>query len=90
MKKKYQKPSMYVECFVLSQVVAENCHLHEETLTFGTPNSGDPTSCGWDDGLGGITWTNNGKCNEYMNENDKIEAGCYHNPSGPFTLFGLS
>ena len=89
MKKKYEKPGMYVENFSLSQSIAAGGCGAAQNPTLGKPSSADIHTCGWDVG-GIITWINTPACNDLADENDPYAGVCYNNPNGYPTIFSLS
>ena len=95
MKKKYEKPGLYIESFALSQAIALNCNLghKRDEGTLGEPNYGDSMSCGWKGPDGKNYWTSDlvNKCtDEQYGPNDDVGFGCYNNPSATNALFAYS
>ena len=88
MKLKYKKPDFAVEHFDLAQSIAAGCSaIHNST--FGKPNQGNITECGWDVG-GAVIWTNTDfskGCNTGSSPNEEILGVCYNNPNGHSIVF---
>ena len=90
MKKKYEKPGLYIENFAVSQYIATDCGFDREHDTNGKPNMGDNSSCGWDMG-GVITWIgSNTKFNSFEDPDTPLEVYCYNNVSGGLNAFNYS
>lgn len=94
MKMKYTKPSMAVEVFTLSQMIATNCNITEEMWPiYGKPNHQEKGSCGWLDPTGELLWTSeangcgDGGSDGYEPVDVKIGMLCYNNYDGGYTIF---
>ena len=90
MKKKYEKPGLYVENFALSQAIATPCGA-KPNGSLGKPSYADQGSCGWDMG-NFIVWveTVNSPCNDYEDANTVVDGVCYNNPSPGNAIFSYS
>lgn len=89
MKKMYTKPCFAVELFTMSQSIASGCDLPPEGSTFGSPNYGGKTECGWN--IGGLIvfqTVENGCTHVQVGPDDQFMGYCYNNPDGGLTVFG--
>ena len=90
MKKKYEKPGLYIENFALSQSIAMDCNLDKKNSgTVGFPTHGDIDTCGWSDSVD-VVWLNTTNCTQIADNDFIVDAGCYNNPAGLTSLFAFS
>lgn len=90
MKKKYEKPGLYIENFALSQSIAADCNIERnDPGTLGFPTQGDSTLCGWDL-IGVVIWSTTEKCNDIHEADEQVFGFCYNNPSGGTPIFNYS
>lgn len=81
MKRRYKKPTLIVESFMLSQTIASNCG---ENLDLGMATMGTKETCGWD--IGGIEIFMDPAVCDLPTE--FFEGVCYHAPEGGMNVFG--
>lgn len=86
MKKTYEKPKIAIEHLTLTQNIAVSCGYKDEDY-LGWPTHGDKESCGWNNGIGEVYWTETPACSgEYSPDFDMGEV-CYNSPAGVATIF---
>ena len=75
MKNKYEKPTMAVEMFLLTQSIARDCgdNIPDSQLSLN-----DANTCYWDMGGGATVFIAGQHC---MIDGTKMEFVCYNNPS---------
>lgn len=80
MKRKYEKPAIYVERFELTQNIAGDC---SPGLDLGMAAFGDKDTCAWN--MGGVeVFLAELVC---ANATREAEGFCYDNPFGGLTVF---
>ena len=86
MKKTYTKPRVAIENFVLTQNIAVSCGYKDEDF-LGWPTQGDKESCGWNNGIGEVYWTEQPACSGNYSPDLVIGEVCYNSPAGVATIF---
>lgn len=86
MKKTYTKPRVAIENFVLTQNIAVSCGYKDEDF-LGWPTQGDKESCGWNNGIGEVYWTEKPACSGNYSPDLVIGEVCYNSPAGVATIF---
>lgn len=84
MKKVYEKPSLYVERFMLTQSIASGCS--PSNPDFGVPTQTSQEVCGWD--IYGIEIFADYNICDFPTE--YFEGVCYNAPAGGFIAFTAS
>ena len=89
MKKTYTKPALTLEYFTLTQSIAISCGWKDEDY-IGFPTHGEKSTCGWNDGFGGVYWTSTTICKGAeigYPEDFPVGEVCYNNPNGQPQIF---
>lgn len=92
MKKKYVKPGIIIEDFVLAQNISGGCGAVPGGNTLGKPTHWDnTTNCGWDlnDGSNYIIWVKQigSTCTSDWPADVPYDGICYNNPQGGNSIF---
>ena len=86
MKTKYEKPSLHIEYFALSQSIAISCGWTDEAFV-GKPTHADKSVCGWDDGFGEVYWATKPPCGGDYDPDLDVGEVCYNAPNGQPQIF---
>lgn len=84
MKKKYFKPAIAMESFVLTQTIASCGAKHNSSL--GSPTQASKDTCGWQVGAE-VVFVSQPICTEELGPEEGFDGICYNNPEGGQSIF---